>query len=74
MVAASVCEVSVEERGRKVESTYCLPLAAFSASVPMTLPKVSRLVLMYFPSRVRSLSEVAFSDPAKSIKLYKIRS
>ena len=27
------------------------------------------LVLMYFPSRVRSLSLVAFSDPAKSIRL-----
>ena len=27
------------------------------------------LVLMNFPSRVRSLSEVAFSDPAKSIRL-----
>jgi len=29
----------------------------------------TRLVLMYFPSLVRSLSEVAFSEPARSIKL-----
>jgi hypothetical protein len=27
-------------------------------------------VLIYLPSRVLSLSEVAFSDPARSIKLY----
>ena len=29
------------------------------------------LVLMYFPSRVRSLSLVAFSEPARSIRLYR---
>ena len=29
----------------------------------------THLVLMYLPSRVRSLSEVAFSEPARSIKL-----
>lgn len=62
----------------------CLLRAAFSASVPMTDPSVSRLcgvscqggggdgathlVLMNLPSRVRSLSEVAFSDPARSMR------
>jgi hypothetical protein len=30
------------------------------------------LVLMYLPSLVRSLSEVAFSEPARSIRLCKI--
>lgn len=35
----------------------------------MTDPKVSKLVLMYLPSLVLSLSDVAFSEPARSIKL-----
>lgn len=62
--------------------------AAFSPSVPITVPSVRRLsrimsmvsisgmqlervnlVFMYLPSLVRSLSDVAFSDPAKSIRL-----
>lgn len=31
----------------------------------------THLVLIYLPSLVRSLSDVAFSEPARSIKLYK---
>ena len=50
-------------------STHLFPLAEFSANVEMTDPNVNKLVLMYLPSRVRSLSDVAFSDPARSIKL-----
>jgi len=69
-------------------ATHDFPLDAFSASVAITVPRVSRLkyatsqrtacklehiqwidlVLIYFPSRVRSLSLVAFSEPAKSIR------
>ena len=36
----------------------------------MTVPRVSKLVLIYFPSLVRSLSDVAPSELARSIRLY----
>jgi hypothetical protein len=83
----SLRSTSVRHQAKEVDSTHFFPFDAFSASVAITLPRVSKLntniisdqdrqakvttylVLMNFPSRVRSLSEVAFSDPAKSIKL-----
>lgn len=46
-------------------------LSSFFAIVDTTVFNAKREVLMYFPSADRSLSDVAFSDPAKSIKLCK---
>lgn len=52
------------------DSTHCLFFPALSASVPITVPSVRRDVLIYLPSVVRSLSDVARSEPARSIRLY----
>lgn len=41
-----------------------------SDSASMTVPKAKRLRLMYFPSAIRSISDTAFSLPARSIKVY----
>ena len=55
---------------QRTGQTNLFPFAEFSANVEMTEPRVNKLVLMYFPSRVLSLSDVAFSEPARSIKLW----
>lgn len=83
----SLHQMSVQPWAKLINFTHFFPLDAFSPSVAITLPRVSKLntipisnqygrarvnvhlVLMNFPSRVLSLSVVAFSDPAKSIKL-----
>ncbi len=77
-------DILVKQSITKGEWIYLFPLEALSASVAITVPRVNKLesssegvrckmgrgylVLMYFPSFVRSLSEVALSEPAKSIK------
>lgn len=50
-------------------SAHFSPFVSFLAMVAMTCLRARRDVLMYLPSAERSLSDVAFSEPARSMRL-----
>jgi hypothetical protein len=55
---------------RRDQLTYGFRVASDKASI--TVPNASKLRLIYLPSANLSISETAFSLPARSIKVYSV--